>query len=344
MGILWSKVGALEFDNNGNPATGALARFYVGGTTTPLVTYEDAGEGTPSSFPVEADGDGRWPVTFIPYCTSYDVKVTTSGGTLLYYPTEIPNPDPVEAAAQSVTADQLIATGHVHWEPIDGTKAGFVRCNGRTLGNAASGATERANADTVTLFTYLYNAMANGQAAVSGGRGANAAADYAANKTINLPDLRAGATMGLDTMGNSASSGYPAIVPFSQGNSTTPGSAPGNNTHTLTTAQLASHTHAITALATTSSGSHTHTITDTRVWRGRVNATAAGSESSAATEPTTAVGVTDTQVVTVQSGTVTNSTDGAHTHTTTGTSDGNGNGDAHNNVPFAVIGSFFIKL
>lgn len=75
---------------------------------------------------------------------------------------------------------------------------GWVLMNDGTIGNAASAGTTRANADTVALFTLLWNNTANADCAVSTGRGANAAADYAANKTIALPKAlgRALATYG----------------------------------------------------------------------------------------------------------------------------------------------------
>lgn len=65
--------------------------------------------------------------------------------------------------------------------------AGWVLMNDTTIGDASSGATGRANADTSALFTLLWNNTANADCAVSSGRGANAAADYAAHKTIALP-------------------------------------------------------------------------------------------------------------------------------------------------------------
>jgi microcystin-dependent protein len=64
---------------------------------------------------------------------------------------------------------------------------GWVLMNDGTLGNAASGATTRAAADTEALFTLLWNNTTNVDCPVSGGRGASAAADFAANKTIALP-------------------------------------------------------------------------------------------------------------------------------------------------------------
>lgn len=64
---------------------------------------------------------------------------------------------------------------------------GWVLMNDGTLGSAASGATTRANADTEGLFALLWNNTADANCPVSGGRGASAAADFAANKTIALP-------------------------------------------------------------------------------------------------------------------------------------------------------------
>jgi microcystin-dependent protein len=64
---------------------------------------------------------------------------------------------------------------------------GWVLMNDGTIGNAASGATTRANADTEALFTLLWNNTTDANCPVSGGRGASAAADFAANKTIALP-------------------------------------------------------------------------------------------------------------------------------------------------------------
>lgn len=85
-------------------------------------------------------------------------------------------------------ASQVNPTGAVVAYVGSTAPSGWLLLRGGTIGNASSGATVRANADTVDLFTLLWNSMANTEAAVSGGRGASAAADYAANKTITLPD------------------------------------------------------------------------------------------------------------------------------------------------------------
>jgi len=82
--------------------------------------------------------------------------------------------------------------------------SGWLFLDGRTIGSASSGATNRANADTQALYELLWNSMANAEAPVSSGRGASAAADFAANKTITIPDARGRVIAGRDNMGGTA--------------------------------------------------------------------------------------------------------------------------------------------
>jgi microcystin-dependent protein len=118
---------------------------------------------------------------------------------------------------------------------------GYVLLSGLTIGNGSSGGTGRANSDTEDLFTLLWNSMADAQAAVSSGRGASAAADFAANKTITLPDARGRVIAGKDDMGGSTASRITNAGAGIVG--TTLGIAGGSQTHTLVTGELASHSH-----------------------------------------------------------------------------------------------------
>ena len=124
--------------------------------------------------------------------------------------------------------------------------AGYVLLSGRTIGSASSGATERANADTQALYTLLWNSMSNTEAAVTGGRGASAAADFAANKPIALPDARGRVVAGADNMGGTTASRLTSGGSGITG--TTLGAAGGAEAVTLTAAQsgLPSHSHSIT--------------------------------------------------------------------------------------------------
>jgi hypothetical protein len=73
---------------------------------------------------------------------------------------------------------------------------GWVKENGGTIGNPASGATTRANADTIDLFTLLWTEFTNAELPITTNvgapstRGASAAADFAANKRMTLFDSR----------------------------------------------------------------------------------------------------------------------------------------------------------
>lgn len=316
MSIAWAKSGFVERDDNDIRAGGAKAFFFLGGTTTPLAVHEDAGGATPHAHPVVADANGRWPAIFIPFTTSYDIQVTTSDLTQLYYHEEIPNPDPVEAGEETVDATELIATGHVHWEPIKATKTGYVRLNGTTIGSAVSGATERASNDCEDLFLYLWNALANAQAPVLPSRGATASADWAANRTITLLDGRGGTLNGLDDMGSS-SAGRFASTPFVNGNGDTAGARVGENTHVLITAELAQHLHAV-SITSGAGTAHTHSLNSISTGAGTNHSHPLSSNGSAVS-------------------------DGAHTHPLGGSSGGQSVTHAHTYDDATNLTNLFIS-
>src|SRR6266576_467510 len=185
MSTLWNRSGTVErFGADDLRAAGAKAYFYQGGTTSPLTVFQDAAVNVEHPNPVVADATGRWPNVFVPFVDSYDVRVTTAEGAQLTYTAQIPNADPNPAVASTTKpAATLIQTGMIHGEFVDTVKVGFVRLNGRTIGNGSSSGTERANDDTAGLFSYLWGNLDNTIAPVSGGRGISAASDFAASKT-----------------------------------------------------------------------------------------------------------------------------------------------------------------
>lgn len=89
--------------------------------------------------------------------------------------------------ASSVITNQAFTTGDIKATFKTTADSTWVMMNDGTIGDGSSGATTRANADTSDLFTLLWTNISNTYAAVSGGRGASAAADFAAHKTIALP-------------------------------------------------------------------------------------------------------------------------------------------------------------
>lgn len=196
------------------------------------------------------------------------IPLADAGG---YYTT-----DNVEAAFQQIggagfvtltrlaaaVQNLLVPTGTVM--DYTGTTAptAWVLADGKTIGGASSGATERANVDTLALFTLLWDNYTNTELVIqdSAGtpttRGASAANDFAANKRLPLPDCRGRVRAGKDNMGGTTASRITVAGGLFDG--TVQGGSGGAQNHTLTEAQLAAHTH--TGPSHTHTGpSHTHT-------------------------------------------------------------------------------------
>lgn len=211
-------------------------------------------------------------------------------------------------------------------------EAGWIVANDGTIGNAGSGATTRAHADTEALFMLLWNSVSDAYAPVSGGRGASAAADFAAGKTIQLTRMlgRALAIAG-------SGSGLTARQL---------GQYLGAETHQLTTNEMPSHSHSGSA---DSGGAHTHTgSTDSQ---GSHSHTVPGYGGAPETGFLNLWGGDTTTPVKVNAGT---STAGAHAHNVTINSGGAhshtltinnaGSGQAHNNMQPTVFLHAHIKL
>lgn len=121
---------------------------------------------------------------------------------------------------------------------------GYVWANGTTIGNGSSNATGRANADCSALFSKLWAALANSEAPIydSAGsttsRGLNAAADFAANKALTLPDRRDNAAVGKGTMGGTSAAGRIVNSSPVSFDTSTLGKMGGADRDTLTAARL----------------------------------------------------------------------------------------------------------
>lgn len=133
---------------------------------------------------------------------------------------------------------------------IDSTtlpQGGWIWSDGRTIGSSASGATNRANADTLALYRVLWTAFDNtvlsiqNSAGLSTTRGVSADADFAANKRLPVPDRRGRANVGLDTMGGAAANRLTVGVSGIDG--TLLGASGGAQAQSLSVAQLPSHAH-----------------------------------------------------------------------------------------------------
>lgn len=140
-----------------------------------------------------------------------------------------------------------LPTGMVSAYALTTAPTGWVLCSNLTIGNASSGATNRANADTAALFTALWNTYDNtllpiqNSSGAATSRGVDAATDYAANKRLPTLDLRGRVVAGLDNMGGTPAgrlSGQPQGV-----NGLVAGNSGGLESCSLTGAQNGPHTH-----------------------------------------------------------------------------------------------------
>lgn len=116
-----------------------------------------------------------------------------------------------DSAAQAAASAAIMAT-HTHDENIGEIKTfarktapnKFLKCDGKTIGNASSGATARANVDMQALFEMIWNDWANTETPIQDStgatttRGTNATADFNANKRLPLPDMRGEFPRGFD--------------------------------------------------------------------------------------------------------------------------------------------------
>lgn len=234
-----------QLDQLGKPlAGGKLYIIQAGTVSTPQIAYQDSALTIPVSggSVITLDATGRIPQFFLAD-GSVKIRLTNAAGSnqLTADGILVVGASSGGGGGSPVDATTVLATGDIKARYGTGVLSGFVRANGRTIGSSTSSATERANADTQALFEYLWNADAN--LAVSTGRGANAAADWAANKNIALPNAQGKALAGLDDMGASAGGWFTGAT-FVSGSATVLGSIIGAVRRTLTAAQIPSITSA----------------------------------------------------------------------------------------------------
>jgi len=225
-----------QFDLTGKIMPGCKLYIIQAGTvSTPQNAYSDSGLTLVLPNPLTCDASGRLTQWFVAD-GNIKLRLTTSTGTQVFVGDQllVIGASSGGGGGSPVDPTTILTTGDIKAVYGTGNVTGFVRLNGRTIGSATSGATERANSDVQALFQYLWGIDAN--LAVSGGRGVSAAADWAANKTIALPDFRGRVPAGLDDMGNSAASRLTSTYFGSA--ATTLGVTGGGESQTLSLGQL----------------------------------------------------------------------------------------------------------
>jgi hypothetical protein len=149
------------------------------------------------------------------------------------------NPTTALQAATKQYVDAVSApawvTGNARLTFATAAQAGWIMANDGSIGDASSGATTRANADTSALFTLLYNNITSLIVQDSTGttvsRGANAAADFAAHRRLVIPRML-GRTIAIAGSGSGLTTRALGVHA-------------GQETETPTIAKTASHGHSV---------------------------------------------------------------------------------------------------
>lgn len=223
-----------RFNNSASQLAGGKAYFRVSGTTTAASVYADADLTEELAYPVVADSSGNFPeLVYLDPTVEYRLDVIASDGDLaspFYSADPINTPTAAGGGINGADIDEnsIPSTAHAPGAIVDaigftpqedltaltateknaalgrigvifdymGTSppTGALKCNGATIGSAASGATNASDL-YAALFALLWDwAAADSPILTSAGagttRGASAAADFAANKRLTLPDDR----------------------------------------------------------------------------------------------------------------------------------------------------------
>jgi hypothetical protein len=306
--------------------------IFATGTTTPRTVYTDFALTVPHPSPIVLNSVGRVPPI---YGADGAVRVRVrskntdgSAGCLVSGVLQFDqdNVALVTAAASGSSlpipdATQIWGTGDIKVRYDDQPVEGYVRLNGRTIGSATSGAAERANADAEALFKFLWGFS---NVSVVTGKGASAAADWAANKQLTLPDM-AGRLLGArDDLGNGAAGRITAATVTGP---TAVGAAGGTEKGTIAQANLPNVNFPVSGI----------TLSDTRTWgwsKPGSNAGVTGATDAILQPSGTNTTITDTVTV----------TGGELAVATQGTAASGGAGTAFNTIAPVMLFTTYIKL
>ena len=254
-----------QFDMDGEPLSGGLLYCFIAGTTTPQSAFQDTALTIAYPNPITLDASGRVPMFYLAD-GSIKIRLTDKNGVTIIAADQLlvigPSAGGGGGGGGGVDVTTVLATGDIKTRYGTGTLDGFVRCNGLTIGQTGSSATELAGPKAQALYEYLW-AFPN--IALDGAtKGATANADFLALKRMVLPDLRGRVIVGLDDMGAAPANRVTAA--FFGASGVLLGNVGGDEKHALVAASIPGHTHGVTVSGTT--GFENATITHNFSWGG----------------------------------------------------------------------------
>jgi hypothetical protein len=285
-----------QVDSNGRPLVGALLYIYVVGTVaTPQFAFQDSGLTQQLPWPLVADRNGRLPMFYLASGNVHARLTDGSGNVQFDFPSILVIGAPVGGGGGggggggTIDPTTIASTGDVKWRMADEGLGGWVKLNGLTIGSAVSGASGLASSVTQSLFIYLWNKCAstssNNHCAVSGGLGSSGLADFNANKTIHVPDMRDRMPAGRDCMESTCLGGILTANVTSGGSdgADTPFAFGGQANTTLLQSQLPTVNFTVSGITLTNPA-HTHTtlVHDPANLNGGAQIGAGGNEAATA--------------------------------------------------------------
>jgi len=249
-----------QFDAQGDPLSGGLLQTLTAGTTTPQPSFQDFGLTILHPNPIVLDASGRVPMFYLAD-GFIKIRLTDKNGVVVIAADQmlVIGPSTGTSGGAGVDVTTVLQTGDIKSRYGTGVLDGFVRCNGLTIGQVGSSATELAGVKAQALYEYLWPFP--NIALDSAVKGVNAVTDFGLLKRLILPDLRGRIIAGMDDMGATAAArltstyfGASAIVL---------GNVGGTESKTLTAAQLPGHTHSGSSVTGNENQAHNHQIVGT---------------------------------------------------------------------------------
>jgi hypothetical protein len=253
-----------QMDIYGDPLDGGKLYFFVAGTvSTPQNAYKDGLLTLEHPNPITLDASGRVPQLFLADGL-IKIRLTDAAGVVHLVADNIAviGASSGEAIGGAIDATTIFQTGDLKPRYGTGPHEGWVRCNKNTIGSSVSGASELADNDTQALFEYLWQFttidMGDGDP-----KGATANADWLANRTLVLPDLRGRTLAGLDDMGSEDGTSGRLTEAYFDNDPTLLGEHGGEQNTILVQGNLPNASLAVTVssvIIPAGQGSHGHTL------------------------------------------------------------------------------------
>jgi len=213
-----------------------------------ILGRDTSGSGVIQELPVAVDPDGSMHLSGgaleLPSGTTADRPAPPANGMIRYNSDTNSLEAYVGGAWLPVQVGPTVPVGSTIGWYSQQAPLGYLFVNGQTIGPTAAGSADHASDQYQALYEFLWTNVASCKASITGGPGASADADWAANKIMTLPNECGAVSAGSDTMGGVASHGYlnKSTNPLGP-DGTIVGDVAGESMHIQTVPEMPNHNH-----------------------------------------------------------------------------------------------------